>query len=216
MSRPVRLITELVGTFIFLSVIALSGPVGPLAALPIGTALMAMVYMGGHISGAHYNPAVSFAAFLSRKLGSADMAGYWLAQLLGAALAFTFGFLVSAHTPGIHPGPKVNVFQALGVEVVFTAALALVVLAVAASKATQGNSFYGLAIGFTIMAAVFTGGPISGGAFNPAVGFGATLGSVLFGSGGWSDLWIYVVGPFIGAAIGAGIHRLLVSGEATR
>jgi aquaporin Z len=96
---------------------------------------------------------------------------------------------------------------------VFTAALALVVLAVAASKATQGNSFYGLAIGFTIMAAVFTGGSISGGAFNPAVGFGATLGSVLFGSGGWSDLWLYIVGPFIGAAIGAGIHRLLVSGE---
>jgi aquaporin Z len=216
MSRPVRLTTELVGTFIFLSVIALSGPVGPLAALPIGTALMAMVYMGGHISGAHYNPAVSFAAFLSRKLGAADLAGYWVAQLLGAALAFTFGFLVSAHTPGIHPGPKVNVFQALGVEVVFTAALALVVLAVAASKATQGNSFYGLAIGFTIMAAVFTGGPISGGAFNPAVGFGATLGSVLFGSGGWSDLWLYIVGPFIGAAIGAGIHRLLVSGETTR
>jgi len=212
----VRLTTELVGTFIFLSVIALSGPVGPLAALPIGTALMAMVYMGGHISGAHYNPAVSFAAFLSGKLGPADLAGYWVAQLLGAALAFTFGFLVSAHTPGIHPGPKVNVFQALGVEVVFTAALALVVLAVAASKATQGNSFYGLAIGFTIMAAVFTGGPISGGAFNPAVGFGATLGSVLFGSGGWSDLWLYVVGPFIGAAIGAGIHRLLVSGETTR
>jgi aquaporin Z len=215
-TRPVRLTTELVGTFIFLSVIALSGPVGPLAALPIGTALMAMVYMGGHISGAHYNPAVSFAAFLSRKLSAADMAGYWVAQLLGAALAFTFGYLVSAHTPGIHPGPKVQVFQALGVEIVFTAALVLVVLAVAASKATQGNSFYGLAIGFTIMAAVFTGGPISGGAFNPAVGFGATLGSVLFGSGGWSDLWLYVVGPFIGAAIGAGIHRLLVSGETTR
>jgi aquaporin Z len=92
----------------------------------------------------------------------------------------------------------------------------LVVLAVAATKATQGNSFYGLAIGFTIMAAVFTGGPISGGAFNPAVGFGATLGSAVFGSGGWSDLWIYVVGPLIGAAIGAGIHRLLVGGEEAR
>jgi aquaporin Z len=216
MTRPVRLITELVGTFIFLTVIALSGPVGQLAALPIGTALMAMVYMGGHISGAHYNPAVSFAAFLSRKLSAADLAGYWVAQLLGAALAFTFGFLVSGHTPGIHPGPKVQVFQALGVEIVFTAALALVVLAVTASKATQGNSFYGLAIGFTIMAAVFTGGPISGGAFNPAVGLGATLGSVLFGSGGWSDLWLYVVGPFVGAAIGAGLHRLVVSGETTR
>jgi aquaporin Z len=213
MTRPVRLITELVGTFIFLSVIALSGPVGPLAALPIGTALMAMVYMGGHISGAHYNPAVSFGAFLNGKLGAVDMAGYWAAQLVGAALAFTFGYLVSNHTPGIHPGPKVEALQALAVEIVFTAALVLVVLAVAATKATQGNSFYGLAIGFTIMAAVFTGGPISGGAFNPAVGFGATLGSAVFGSGGWSDLWIYIVGPFVGAAIGAGIHRLLVSGE---
>ena len=216
MTRPPRLITELVGTFIFLSVIALSGPAGPLAPLAIGTALMAMVYMGGHISGAHYNPAVSFGAFLSRKLGAADMAGYWVAQLVGAALAFTFGYLVSNHTPGIHAGPRVQVFQALAVEIVFTAALVLVVLAVAATKATQGNSFYGLAIGFTITAAVFIGGPISGGAFNPAVGFGATLGSVVFGSGGWSDLWIYVVGPFIGAAIGAGIHRLLVSGEEAR
>jgi aquaporin Z len=92
----------------------------------------------------------------------------------------------------------------------------LVVFAVAATKATQGNSFYGLAIGFTITAAVLIGGPISGGAFNPAVGFGATLGSVLFGSAGWSDLWLYVVGPFIGSAIGAGIHRLLVSGETAR
>ncbi len=157
MTRPPRLITELVGTFIFLSVIALSGPAGPLAPLAIGTALMAMVYMGGHISGAHYNPAVSFGAFLSRKLGAVDMAGYWVAQLVGAALAFTFGYLVSNHTPGIHPGPRVQVYQALAVEIVFSAALVLVVLAVAASRATQGNSFYGLAIGFTIMAAVFTG-----------------------------------------------------------
>ncbi len=209
MTRPPKLITELVGTFIFLSVIALSGPAGPLAPLAIGTALMAMVYMGGHISGAHYNPAVSFGAFLSRKLGAVDMAGYWVAQLVGAALAFTFGYLVSNHSPGIHPGLKVQLYQALAVEIVFTAALVLVVLAVAASRATQGNSFYGLAIGFTIMAAIFAGGPISGGAFNPAVGFGAT-------SGGWSDFWIYVVGPFIGAAIGAGIHRLLVGGEEAR
>src|SRR5258708_7149997 len=197
MTRPARLITELVGTFIFLSVIALSGPAGPLAPLAIGTALMAMVYMGGHISGAHYNPAVSFGAFLSRKLGAVDMAGYWVAQLVGAALAFTFGYLVSNHTPGIHPGPRVQVYQALAVEIVFTAALVLVVLAVAATKATQGNSFYGLAIGFTIMAAVFTGGPISGGAFNPAVGFGATLGSAWFGSGGGVGPWVLLVRPVL-------------------
>jgi aquaporin Z len=117
MTRRVSLITELVGTFIFLSVIALSGPVGPLAPLAIGAALMVMVYMGGHISGAHYNPAVSFGAFLRRKLGAADMVGYWVAQLVGAALAFAFGYLVSGHTPGIHPGPKVQVFQAVAVEI---------------------------------------------------------------------------------------------------
>jgi len=215
-TRRAKLLTELVGTFTFLSVIALSGPIGPLAPLAIGTALMVMVYMGGHISGAHYNPAVSFGVFLRRKLNVADMLAYWVAQLVGATLAFAFGYLVSGHTPGIHPGAKVQIFQALAVEVVFTAALVLVVLNVAATKATQGNSFYGLAIGFTIVAAIFAGGPISGGAFNPAVGFGATLGSVLFGSGGGSDLWIYVVGPFIGAAVGAGIHQLQVGSQEGR
>ena len=208
-----RLVTELVGTFIFLSVIAMSGPIGSLAPLAIGAALMAMVYMGGHISGAHYNPAVSFGVFLRRQLDSADMVAYWVAQLVGAALAFVFGYLVSGHAPGIHPGAKVQVLQALAVEILFTAGLVLVVLNVAATKATEGNSFYGLAIGFTIVAAIYAGGPISGGAFNPAVGFGATLGSALFANGGWSDLWIYFVGPFIGAAIGAGMHGLQVGGN---
>lgn len=215
MPRTAKLVTEGVGTFIFLSVIALSGPIGPVAPLAIGSALMVMVYMGGHISGGHYNPAVSFAVYLRRKLSAADMVAYWVAQLAGAALAFVFGYWLSGHTPGIHPGAKVQLLQALVVEILFTAGLVLVVLNVAATKATQGNSFYGLAIGFTIFAAVFAGGPISGGAFNPAVGFGATLGSALFTTGGWSDLWIYVVGPFIGAAIGAGIHNLQVGGKNT-
>jgi aquaporin Z len=174
---------------------------------------MAMVYMGGHISGAHYNPAVSFGAFLRRKIGTVQMLAYWAAQLAGAALAFVLGYLVSGHSPGIHPGPKVDVFQALAVEALFTAALVLVVLNVAMTKATQGNSFYGLAIGFTIAAAIFVGGPISGGAYNPAVGFGATLGSAMFAGGGWSDVWLYVVGPLIGAAIGAAIHSLQTNSE---
>jgi aquaporin Z len=210
------LITELTGTFTFLTVIALSGAAGPLAPLAIGAALMVMVYTGGHISGAHYNPAVSFAMFLRKKLDAEEMVAYWGAQLLGAVMAFGVGYLVSGHTPGIHPGAKVQVFQAVAVEILFTAVLVLVIINVAASKATQGNSFYGLAIGFTIVAAAFVGGPISGGAFNPAVGFGATLGSAMFGGGGWSDLWIYVVGPFIGAAIGAGIHHLQISSPEAR
>jgi aquaporin Z len=202
------LVTELVGTFIFLSVIALSGAAGSPAPLAIGAALTAMVYMGGHISGAHYNPAVSFGIFLRRKMTAVEMLAYWAAQVVGGVLAFVLGYLVSGHSPGVHPGPKVDIYQALAVEILFTAALVLVILNVAFTKALQGNSFYGIAIGFTIAAAIFAGGPISGGAFNPAVGIGATLGSAMFAGGGWSDAWLYLVGPFVGAAIGSAIHRL--------
>jgi len=173
---------------------------------------MAMVYMGGHVSGAHYNPAVSLGVFLRRKISGSDLFLYWIAQLLGAALAFSFGYLISGSSPGIHPGEHVAALQALMVEVVFTAGLVMVVLNVAATKATQGNSFYGLAIGIFIAAAAFAGGPVSGGAYNPAVGIGATFGSAIFAGGSWSDLWLYLVGPLLGAAIGAGVHRYQVRG----
>jgi aquaporin Z len=204
--RTAQLVTELAGTFLFLSVIALSGLSGPFAPMAIGMTLLALVYMGGHISGAHYNPAVTLGMFLRRKMSALHMLAYWAAQLAGAVLAFIAGYLLSGHSPGIHPGPKVQALQALGVEILFTTALVLVVLNVAASKGTHGNSFYGLAIGFVIAGAVFVGGPISGGAFNPAVGFGATLGAAMFAGGRWSDLWLYVAGPVIGSAIAAGIN----------
>lgn len=200
--------TELVGTFLFLIVIALSGPSGPLAPLAIGMSLLALVYMGGHISGAHYNPAVTLGMFLRRKMAPVHMVAYWAAQLIGGVLAFTVGYLVSGHTPGIHPGPNVQVLQALGVEIIFTTALVLVVLNVAASEKTHGNAFYGMAIGFIIAGGIFVGGPISGAAFNPGVGFAATLSAAMFAGGGWSNLWLYVVGPVIGSAIGAGISYL--------
>lgn len=203
-----KLLTELAGTFVFLTVISLSGNAGQLAPLAIGLALAAMVYMGGHVSGAHYNPAVTFALFLRGVIAPSTVGLYWVTQLVAGALAFAFGYLISGHTPGIHPGSGVTVTAALAAEVVFTAALALVVLNVAATRETAGNSYYGLAIGLTVAAGAFTVGPISGGAFNPAVAFGATLGAAMFGHGGWSDLWIYVAGPLLGAAIGAGVHWL--------
>ncbi len=206
MPRAAQLVTELVGTFLFLSVIALSGLSGSFAPLAIGITLVALVYMGGHISGAHYNPAVTLGMLLSRKMATTHALAYWAAQLVGGVLAFVTGYLLSGHTPGIHPGPKVQAVQALGVEILFTAALVLVILNVAASTKTHGNSFYGIAIGFVIAGAVFVGGPISGGAFNPAVGFGATLAAALFANGGWSDLWLYILGPAIGGAIGAAIN----------
>ena len=84
----------------------------------------------------------------------------------------------------------------------------MVVLNVALAKKTQGNSFYGLAIGFTIMAAVFVGGGISGGAFNPAVGIGPTLVNAMVGHGTMSHLWLYLVGPLLGGVLAAGVFGL--------
>jgi aquaporin Z len=212
MSTTAKLLTEFVGTFLFLTVISLSAGAGALAPLAIGSALMVMVYMGGHVSGGHYNPAVSLGVFLRGKMSARDMGLYWVVQLVAAVLAFAFGYLVSGATPGIHPGEGVNPFAAVAVEAVFTLSLVLVVLNVAVSKATAGNSFYGLAIGFAIVIAAFTGGPISGGAFNPAVGVGATVGGVLFGGQAVTDLWIYIVGPLVGGAVAAGIYMLQEAG----
>ncbi len=203
-----KLLTEVVGTYIFFTCIALSSGAGALAPIAIGGALMVMVYMGGHVSGAHYNPAVSLAVFLRRKMPANELIAYWVAQLVGGTLGFLTGYLVSGRTAGIHPGKGVYLVSAVSVELLITAALALVVLNVAASKATAGNSFYGLAIGFTIMAGAFVGGPISGGAFNPAVGLAATIVDGVFHGGSWSDVWIYIVAPLAGGAIGALIHQL--------
>ena len=212
MNNAAKLLTEFVGTFLFFSGIALSGPIGPLAPLAIGSMLMVMVYMGGHVSGAHYNPAVSLALFLRGRLAAPELLAYWATQLVAGLLAFAFGYLVGGHAGSLQPGSKATLLQALAVEIAFTAALVLVVLNAAATKATQGNSFYGLAIGFTIAAAAFAGGPISGGAFNPAVGFGATAEAALFAGKSWGYLWLYIIGPLIGSAIGAGIHAIQIAG----
>ena len=205
---PAKLLTEFGGTFVFLSVIALSGPTGPLAPLVIGLALTAMVYMGGHVSGAHYNPAVSFGLLLRGVITPAIFGLYCVTQLIAGSLAFAVAFLISGANAGIHPGAGVYWYSALTAEVLFTTALALVVMNVAATRETAGNSYYGLAIGFTVACGAFVAGPISGGAFNPAVAFGATLREALFGHGTWSDLWIYLVGPLVGATLAAAIHRI--------
>lgn len=213
MTLPAKLLTELVGSFVFMTVIALAGGIGQLAPLAIGLALCAMVYMGGHVSGAHYNPAVSFGLLLRRVVDARTMAAYWGAQVAAAVLAFTFGYLLTGHATGVHPGGNVSWLSALAAELVFSAALMTVVLNVAATRATAGNSFYGIAIGFTVAAGAFAVGPISGAAFNPAVGIGATVAGALFGHGTWSDLWLYVVGPLAGAAVAAGIHALQTPAE---
>lgn len=200
--------TEFIGSFLFMLAIPLAGAhSGSLAPIAIGAALMVMVYMGGHISGAHYNPAITLAIWMRGKMDAKDVAPYMVAQILGAVAAFFMGYWIVGTTAGIEPGSGIVPIKALAVETLLTCMLATVILNVATAKATAGNSYYGLAIGFTVIAIAYMGGPISGGAFNPAVGIGATASHALAGDGDWSNLWLYLAGPFVGAILGVLIFK---------
>jgi len=208
-----RLLTEFVGTLLFLfsiSAAVLSGT--PMAPLAIGAALMAVVYMGGHVSGGHYNPAVSLAVLIRGKMTAGDLLPYWVAQVLGALTGCFLASLATGKSFAVMPGEGVATLGAVLVEVVFTFFLCLVVLNVATAKATAGNSYFGLAIGFTIVVAAFGGGPVSGGAFNPAVATGAAINSVIHGQGA-GPLWMYWVGPLMGGVLAGGTFKLQNPGD---
>lgn len=202
-------LTEFVGTFFLVLTIGLTAASGtPMAPLAIGSVLMVMVYLGGHVSGAHYNPAVTLAIFVRGKLPSGSVIPYMVAQIVGALAASGVVYFLTNSTFSPAPGGGGGAAQAVLAEILFTFALALVVLNVATAKATEGNSFYGLAIGFTVLAGASAVGPISGGAFNPAVGIGPTLCHAIMGDGSYTNLWIYLVGPLTGAALAAGAYRV--------
>lgn len=204
-----RYLTELIGTFFLVLTIGLTILQGELMApLAIGSVLMVMVYMGGHVSGAHYNPAVTLGFLVAGKITARDLAGYWIAQIAGALLAAFAVQALIAETFAPAPGPEVGVFGLFLAEILFTFALMLVILNVAASTGTEGNSFYGLAIGFTVMAGAWAVGPISGAAFNPAVALGPTLLHATIGGGSWQWLWIYIVATCLGAVAAVGAFRV--------
>jgi len=203
-----RYLTEFVGTLFFVMTIGLIVTAGsPMAPLVIGSTLMVVVYMGGSISGAHYNPAVTLALFLRNKMPRGDLLPYWIAQILGALAGAFLSRMFMDRTFTIAPAATANNGTALLVEILYTTLLALVVLNCAAREATKGNSYFGLAIGFVIVIAAFAGGPISGGAFNPAVATGAIVVDTVSGSGSLGHLWIYLVGPFAGGIIASFIFQ---------
>lgn len=210
-----NLVTEFIGTFFLtLTVCATVLAGAPLAPLAIGSVLMVMVYMGGHISGAHYNPAVTLAIYMRGKLAARDVAPYMVAQLLGAMMAAFIVYLLTGRT--FAPDPNLDAVTKLGAvtgEFVFTFALALVVLNVATSSKTAGNSYFGLAIGFTVVAGAIVMGPLSGGAFNPAVAAGPALVRFFADHGPLANVWIYLLGPFLGAAAAAGVYKIQNPGD---
>jgi aquaporin Z len=194
-----KYIVEFIGTFFLVFTVGMSVRTGsPLAPLAIGASLMVMIFAGGHISGGHFNPAVTLAVWLRGKCSSQDVVPYWVAQLAaGAVAALLVNYLLANHTiagPGSH-----LVAPSLIVEFLFTFALAWVVLNSATAKGTAGNSFYGLAIGFTVFVGAASVGGISGGAFNPSVG----LGLVIMGLEDLRQLGIYVVADLLGGAVAA-------------
>lgn len=190
--------TEFIGTFFLVFTVATSVLANAaLAPLAIGASLMVMIYAGGHISGAHFNPAVSMAAWVRGALPAKELLPYWAAQLIGGAAGAGLGAFAVGKSGSAAALSGAAIGQALLVEFLFTFALAWVVLNVATSKATEGNSFYGLAIGFTVVVGAIAVGGISGGAFNPAV----ALGGSIIGLFAWSNIWIFVVANLAGGAV---------------
>jgi aquaporin Z len=170
---------------------------------------MVMIYAGGHISGGHYNPAVTLAVLVRHRIGLGVAAGYWFSQLAaGLAAAVVVREAIDparASAPSTLTLNSCDLGPALVAELLFTFALCYVMLNVATSKSNPNNSFYGLAVGFTAVAGGFAVGPFSGGAFNPAV----TLGAAVMGMLAWSTLWVYPVAQLIaGVAAGAAFLAL--------
>jgi aquaporin Z len=199
---------ELIGTFFLVFTVAVSSfsrsTFTPLAA---GAALMVMVYAGGHISGGHYNPAVTMSALWRRRIGLADAGAYWIVQLAAGLIAAVIAHAVvnPRSVTTLHPSGRALMAVAV-VEFLFTFALCYVVLNVATSKDQVDNSFFGLAIGFTVVAGAFAAGGISGGAFNPAVSLGGAAGGLF----AWSTLWVYLVVQAL-AGIAAGLAFLALN-----
>lgn len=194
---------EFIGAFFLVLTIALSG--NPIA---IGFVLTVLVYMGGYISGAHYNPAVTLALVLTKNIKPAKSLGYILSQILGGlTAAFIYNFVSSKKfIPSI--AETATPAQAVMLEILFTFLLCSVVLHTAATEKTKGNNYFGLAIGLTVMVGAFSAGPISGGVFNPAVAIGPMFFDYQNLALNINNLVLYLAGPFIGSILAALIYKL--------
>ena len=201
--NPKKLIVELIGTFFLVFTVGMcviDAPKDTIAPIAIGLSLMIMVYAGGHCSGGHYNPAVSLAAFVRGKLPATDLVPYWVAQVVGAAVASGLVIYLRDHGGVAKEFSNAMLAKVALVEFLFTFALCYVVLNSATSKATAGNSFYGLAIGATVIVGAFAVGSISGGAFNPAVAAGLTMMSVFTAK----YVWVHILTE-LAAGLAAGV-----------
>lgn len=202
-----KYLVEFIGTFFLVFTVGMcviKPDAGNFAPLAIGTALMVMVYAGGHISGGHYNPAVTIAVWLRGKCPGPDVPGYIASQVVAGVVAAVATLYLKGN-PEVSP-LDLKVAPSLVAEFLGTFALCWVVLNTATAKGTAGNSNYGLAIGFTVLAMAYAVGGISGGAFNPAVAVGIMAMHIIKGA----SLWIHLVADFAGG-VGAALAFKVLS-----
>ena len=200
-----KYLAEFIGTFFLVFSVAsatLFGNDGVIAPLMIGFTLMVMVYAGGHISGGHYNPAVTLACAIRGALDKKQIIPYWISQVLGAAAAVLVA-LPFVQLPEA-TGCDLSIAKVVIGEFLFTFALCYVVLQVATSKKTEGNSYYGLAIGSTVLVGAFAvGGVWTLGAFNPAVAVG--LG--MMNAACWCTIGVIALTNLIAGAVAALVYK---------
>jgi aquaporin Z len=201
-----KYIAEFIGTFFLVLTIGctvIPGAPGVIPPLAIGAALMVMIYAGGHVSGAHFNPAVTLAVWIRGRCETRDVLPYWVAQVVaGIVAALVAVFLVGKSGT---PMEIKNLPAAFLAEFLFTFALAYVVVNTATAKGTAGNSFYGLAIGMTVMTGAFAVGSISGGAFNPAVAVGVAVMKLV----SFSQIWIHLTADLAGGLVAGLVFKFL-------
>lgn len=196
-----KYIVEFIGTFFLVSGAIFGGAIGA------SLALMVMIYAGGHISGAHYNPAVTTAMYMRKKITASELPGYYISQFLGASVAALLIYYVFERQ-GINSvcdGFPGGILKTALAEVIGTFALAFVVLNVATAKGTAGNSFYGIAIGGTILAMAMAFGKFSGAVFNPSVGLGLAIQKSIC----WQNLWMFFAAPLTGGVLAALVFRIV-------
>lgn len=204
-----KLFIELFGTYFLVLIIGLSSG-NPIA---VGFGLMVLVYCGAHISGAHYNPAVTLAMLLQKEISPLDSIKYFLSQTLGSTLAALSIYLMNTNMQ-VQPVLGDSIYPIFFSEIIFTFMLVFVILNVATHPNLKGNSFYGLAIGLTVMTGIFSVGPISGAVFNPAVSLGPSIIDMVTDNGvSHYFLWYYLVFPFIGSVLAVLSFKFLLSSK---
>lgn len=212
------LVVEFIGTFFLVFTVGMvviepgpgvSGVPAGFAPIAIGSVLAIMIFAGGHISGGHYNPAVTLGVWLRGKATLNEAIGYWVAQALAGVVAALLVMPFKPPLPATALVANLDVVAGLLGEFLFTFALVYVVLNVATARGTEGNSFYGWAIGFTVLVGAYAVGGYTGGSFNPAV----TLGGSVMRIFAWGNIWIYLLAQVVGGAAAAYVFKFAHPGE---